>query len=527
MPTPSPQPRVVVIGAGPGGLAISVLLAQAGLSVTILERLPEVGGRTSALEADGFRFDLGSTFFSYPRALSRILAAIGRDLEAEVPMVRLDPLYRLVFGAGGELLATPDLARMGREIARLSPGDAANFPRFLDANRAKLAQLRPMMEGAFRDWRDLGKHLISPAMPRTMMHLRPWFSLEDEVARYFHDPRLRLAFSFQAKYLGMSAASCPSLFSILAFLEYEHGLSHPIGGCSAITRRLAEIAAEMGVAIRTDEPARAILFEGRRAVGVRTDRGVYPADRVVINADFARAMRRLVPEHLRRRWTDRRIDSKRYSSSTFMMYLGLEGIEDRLAHHTFYLAEDYRRNLRDIEVDHRLSDDPSLYVQNACPVDPSLAPPGMSTLQVLAPVTHMHPNVDWAREKGPFRALVLRQLRDRLGVADLERRIRFERVLTPQDWDVGHEIQRGATFNLAHVLGQLLHRRPRNRFEDLDGVYLVGGGTHPGSGLPVIFESARIGGRLLLESLGIDHDWIDAAGEGPARSAPTRESKAR
>jgi phytoene dehydrogenase-like protein len=280
---------------------------------------------------------------------------------------------------------------------------------------------------------------------------------------------------------------------------------------------LAEVAEEMGVTIRTGEPARQVVFEGRRAVGVRTDRGVLPADRVVINADFARAMQRLVPDRLRRRWTDARIAAKRHSGSTFMMYLGLEGLDDRLAHHTFYMAEDYRRNLREIEVEHRLSDDPSLYVQNACVTDPSLAPAGMSTLHVLAPVPHLHPNVDWRREAGRFRAVVLRQLRDRLGIEDLERRIRFEKVVTPRDWDHHYEVYRGATFGLVHQLRQLLLFRPRNRFEDLDGVYLVGGGTHPGSGLPVIFESARISARLLLESLEIDHDWIDA----PAAARPS------
>ena len=147
-----------------------------------------------------------------------------------------------------------------------------------------------------------------------------------------------------------------------------------------------------------------------------------------------------------------------------------------------------------------LSEDPSFYVQNACVTDPTLAPPGMSTLYVLVPVTHQHPNVDWAKERGPFRDLVLRQLRQ-VGIEDVESRIRFERVITPADWEQQHHVYRGATFNLAHNLGQMLHLRPRNRFEDLEGVYLVGGGTHPGSGLPVIFESARITSRLLLADL--------------------------
>jgi len=118
------------------------------------------------------------------------------------------------------------------------------------------------------------------------------------------------------------------------------------------------------------------------------------------------------------------------------------------------------------------------------------------------PVTHQHPNVDWTREKERFRALALSRL-SRIGIPDVERRIRYEKVVTPLDWDQEFEIHRGATFNLAHNLGQMLHLRPRNRFEDVDGVYLVGGGTHPGSGLPVIFQSALITARLMMEDLGV------------------------
>ena len=142
------------------------------------------------------------------------------------------------------------------------------------------------------------------------------------------------------------------------------------------------------------------------------------------------------------------------------------------------------------------------------PTDPNLAPPGHSTLYVLVPVTHQHPNVDWRRETESFRRRVLRQVRDRLGIDDLENRIIVERVVTPADWDQQYQIHLGATFNLTHNLGQMLHRRPHNRFEELEGVYLTGGGTHPGSGLPVIFESARIASRLLLEDFGQPSAWL-------------------
>jgi phytoene desaturase len=134
--------------------------------------------------------------------------------------------------------------------------------------------------------------------------------------------------------------------------------------------------------------------------------------------------------------------------------------------------------------------------------DSTLAPPGHSTLYVLLPVSNEHPNIDWSEERDRYRNVALTALA-KIGLTDLQARIRFERIVTPDDWSRKLGIYRGATFNLAHSLDQMLHLRPRNRFEDIDNMYLVGGGTHPGSGLPVIFESARISSNLLLRDLGI------------------------
>jgi phytoene desaturase len=197
-----------------------------------------------------------------------------------------------------------------------------------------------------------------------------------------------------------------------------------------------------------------------------------------------------------------------------MLYLGIEGRYD-LPHHTIHIAQDYERNLDEIENQHVLSADPSFYVQNACVTDSSLAPKGMSTLYILAPVSHQHANIDWSRDKAGFRKLLLQQVA-KAGYTHLEERIRFERVITPADWDTSYAIHQGATFNLSHNLAQLLHLRPQNRFEDLEGVYLVGGGTHPGSGLPVIFESARITSRLLLQDCGMEPSWNGTMDRAPS-----------
>ncbi len=498
--------HAVIVGAGPGGLAAALLLAKSGVKVTVVEKRDHVGGRTSTLEQDGFRFDVGPTFFLYPKVLKEIFAAAGYDLDAEVPMTRLDPQYRLVFGGGGELLATPNIEQMTKAIAAISPEDATRFHEFITRNRSKLAKFLPFLQSPFESWRDLAK----PEMLKLIPLLAPWRSLDNDLQMHFKDERIRLGFSFQSKYLGMSPFRCPSLFSILSFLEYEHGVFHPTGGCGGVTRAMARMARELGVEILLNEPVERVLVENGKAIGVKTARRSLPADAVVVNADFAGAMRRMVPNHLRDRWTDEKLAKKDYSCSTFMMYLGIDGRYDDISHHTIYLADNYKQNLKDIEDLHKLSDNPSFYVQNASVTDETLAPEGQSTLYVLLPVTHESSKVDWAKETPRFRELALGQL-EKIGIKDVERRIRTERIMTPAGWQGEFDLYKGATFSMAHSLKQMLHLRPHNRFEDIDQMYLVGGGTHPGSGLPVIFESARITSRLLLDDLKMEPQWDTTA----------------
>jgi len=366
--------RVAIVGAGPGGLASAMLLAKAGVDVTVYESRDCVGGRSSTIAGPTgvgtFRFDMGPTFFLYPRVLSDIFTACGRRLEDEVDLIRLDPQYHLVFEAGGDIQATGDMTRMAAEVARFSPADAAALPRFMSDNRKKLQVFRPVLENAFNSMRDL----MRPEVMKGLSHLRPHRSVDSDLGTYFRDERVRLAFSFQSKYLGMSPFRCPSLFTILSFMEYEYGVYHPRGGTGAVMAAMARVARSLGVKVKLAEPVEDILFEGKRAVGVRTRDGEARYDALVIGSDFAQTMTRLVPDAIRRRWSDRKIATKKFSCSTFMMYLGIEGTIPDLSHHTIYLAEDYRRNIAEIEAGLAPAS-PSFYVQNASSPTRPLRPP--------------------------------------------------------------------------------------------------------------------------------------------------------
>jgi phytoene desaturase len=497
------QPTVAIIGAGPGGLASALLLAKSGVKVTVFERSKQVGGRNKVFEKDGYKFDLGPTFFHYPEVIEDIFKAIGLDAHEELKLQRLEINYRLIFGQGGLLDCTSNVEEMCERITELSgEKNATAFRRYLEDNRKKLNYSKECLQ---EPWFGLSD-LVSKRAIRVSKVLRPRRSVAKDLMKLFDDERLMLAMSFQTKYLGMSPFNCPSLFTMLAFLEYEYGIFHPLGGLGNVSARMGEIARDMGVEFRMEEAVTEVIMDKKVIKGVVTKSGPFYADKVVMNADFAQGMTTLFPDKRRKKWSNKKIDSKKYSCSTFMLYLGVNKKFDDLPHHQIYASENYVGNLEDIEKHHRLTwDDPSVYVQNACVTDPQMAPEGCSTVYALIPVSHIHENIDWNKEKGPFREKILDQIETKLGFKGLREHIVSELVITPEDW--GEHCYRGAVFNLAHGLDQMLWKRPKNEFDEIKNLYLVGGGTHPGSGLPVIYESARISSKLLLDSLGIRPDW--------------------
>ena len=219
-------------------------------------------------------------------------------------------------------------------------------------------------------------------------------------------------------------------------------------------------------------------------------------DAVIVNADFGHAMTHLVPEGVLRKYTPARMRQKRFSCSTFMLYLGLD-TRYELPHHSVFFAKDYRRNVVEIFGRGRLSEDFSFYVHNPSLRDPTLAPPGQSAVYVLVPAPNLRGVTTWRDEAPRLRERVLEALETRAGMTDLRRHIVAEKVVTPLDWEQDYHVYAGATFNLAHDIPQMLYLRPRNRFEELEHCYLTGGGTHPGSGLPTIYQSGLIAANLI------------------------------
>ncbi|MER2031137.1 MULTISPECIES: phytoene desaturase family protein [Exiguobacterium] len=491
--------RVAVIGAGPGGLACALLLAGKGVDVTVYEKQTQVGGRTSAVKLGDYTFDRGPTFLNMPHILENVFHEAGLRLEDYLDLKALDPMYTLYFKGGTEeFTMTTDRDRMKEAIERQFPGNGEGYDRFMAEQALKLGKLMPILQTRHDRLTDYLSPRVLTALPRLSLGR----SLYDVLSDYFTSEELKYSFTFQAKYLGMSAWECPGGFSILSYMEHAYGVHHPIGGMHQVPLAMQRAIEELGGTVQLGAGVEQLILNGKAVEGVILESGQHELfDEVIIGADFAHAMNHLVPEGVLKKWSRPKIDRKKFSCSTFMLYLGVNRTFDA-PHHTIYFAEDYEKNVREMTQTLELSDDFSFYVQNPSVIDPTLAPEGKSAMYVLVPVPNNYSELDWSIEGPKLRRRVLDALETRSPYQGIEAAIEVEEMFTPDDWEA-MGIHQGATFNLGHQLTQMMYFRPHNQFEELDHLYLVGGGTHPGSGLPTIFESARITAELVLKKEGV------------------------
>ncbi|MCQ8104246.1 phytoene desaturase family protein [Methylomonas sp. SURF-2] len=488
-----PQSKhIIIVGAGPGGLCAGMLLSQRGFKVSIYDKNSEVGGRNRAIRMNGFTFDTGPTFLLMKGVLDEMFALCERRSEDYLQFLPLNPMYRLVYD-DRELNVFSDRDNMRAELLRVFDEGADGYGRFIENERNRFNALYPCITrdysslASFFSW-DLLKALPWLAFPKSVFN---------NLGQYFNQEKMRLAFCFQSKYLGMSPWDCPALFTMLPYLEHDYGIYHVAGGLNRIAQAMAAVILENGGEIHTDSPVQSLLIENGATKGVKLQTGAtVRGDEVIVNADFAHAMTRLVAPGELRKYGHEAMEKREYSCSTFMLYLGLDKQYD-LPHHTIVFAKDYTSNIRNIFRNKTLTEDFSFYVQNASVSDASLAPAGKSALYVLVPMPNNDSGLDWPAHCQNVREQVLDTLGARLGLSDIRAHIECEKIITPQNWETDEHVYKGATFSLSHKFSQMLYWRPHNRFEELDNCYLVGGGTHPGSGLPTIYESARISSNLI------------------------------
>ena len=481
------RPHAIVIGSGFGGLAAAVRLGARGYRVTVLEKLDAPGGRAYAFRQDGFVFDAGPTIVTAPFLFEELWELCGKRFADDVALKAMDPFYRIRFHDGAHFDYCGDPERMRAEVARFSPDDVEGYERFQrETETVFRIGFEELGHVPFARLTDMLRVLPD------LVRLQGYRSVYGMVAKYIRDPRLRVVFSFHPLLVGGNPFAVTSVYTLINHLERKWGVHFAMGGTNALVRGLAGLIADQGNLIRCNAEVAEILLEGRRAVGVKLRSGeTLAADVVVSNADTAWTYKHLLPQRARRRWRDRKLERARYSNGLFVWYFGTNRRYEEVLHHTILLGPRYRGLIRDIFRNKVLAEDFSLYLHRPTATDPSLAPQGCDTFYALSPVPHLDSGTDWAVAAEAYRRQVEAYLEAAL-LPGLSKAVVSQRMMTPADFQTRLLSYKGAGFGMEPVLTQSAWFRPHNASEDIERLYIVGAGTHPGAGLPGVLSSARI-----------------------------------
>jgi phytoene desaturase len=480
------RPHAIVIGSGFGGLAAAIRLGARGYRVTVLEQLDAPGGRAYVFRQDGFTFDAGPTIITAPFLLEDLWRLCNRRFSDDVELRALQPFYRIRFHDGSWLDCSDDERDMQQQIDRLAPGDFPGYQNFLRASEAIFdVAFQQLAHKSFESWKDMLR--LVPQLVR----LRSYRNIYSLVSSFVKSPKLRFALSFHPLFVGGNPFTTTSIYGLIAFLERRWGVHFAMGGTGRIVTGMAKLIEGQGGTIRYNARVTRICTIGQRATGVALNSGErLDSDIVVSNADFAITYRDLLPD-TRRRWSNEKISGAQYSMSLFVWYFGTSKQFADVPHHTILVGPRYRELLEDIFERKVLAEDFSLYLHRPTATDPSLAPAGCDAFYVLSPVPHLQSGTDWQAMSDRYRQAIAKHL-DATVLPGFERFIVTSRVMTPLDFRDRLSAEHGAAFSLAPSLLQSAWFRPHNRSEDIENLFLVGAGTHPGAGVPGVLSSARV-----------------------------------
>lgn len=479
---------MVVIGSGFGGLAAAIRTQAKGYQVTLLEMRDKPGGRAYVYEDQGFTYDAGPTIVTVPFILTELAEVAGRKIEDYVQIVPCDPYYRIYFEDGRQFDYRGEQKALEAEIARFNPDDVEGYRRFLKYSEA-------IFDRAFTDLADHSFHTFWEMIKVApdLMRLRADKSAFAKVGEFIKDPCLRQVFTFEPLLIGGNPLRASAIYTMIHYLEKTWGVHFAMGGTGALVQGLVKLFQDIGGTLELNAKVETIEVQQGQVQGVRTvDGRHFPAEIVISNGDVANTYRKMIDPSHRRKWTDRRIERMRYAMSLFVIYFGTNRTYEHLPHHSIILGPRYEGLLQDIFDKRVVAEDFSVYLHAPTRTDPSLAPPGCECFYVLSPVPHLGGGQDWDAIKEEYADRILASLEKDHLVPDLRKHLVSKLIFTPKDFETELDAYMGSAFQFEPTLTQSAWFRPHNKSEDVNGLYFVGAGTHPGAGLPGVISSAKV-----------------------------------
>lgn len=493
----SDKKTAIIIGAGIGGIATSIYLARKGFAVSVYEKNATPGGRCSQVVREGHRFDLGATIYLMPEIYRKEFESLGMTTNKLFETTPLETLYKIYFEDGFDLAFTTDKTKLREQLENIEKGSFENSQK-LQREGYRLFELA-IEKLIGKNFYRLSE-FITVKNAILLIRLKTYVRHMTYIRRFFRNQHLRHAFTFQNIYVGQNPYTAPALFSMIPAAELTEGSLSPVGGMFAVTQRLVSEAENLGVRFIYNEPVVKIKTEGKIATGIILRNGsVIKASVIIANADLPYVYRELLPD----KKPSNRLDRLQYSCSAIVLHWGLDKVYHQLGHHSVFLSDSYRNNLRKIFRDQSLSDRPSFYIHAPARSDSSAAPAGQDTLSVIIPAGHLNERKpqDWNELKDKARNYVIERLKKQ-GLTDIEEHIKFEFSYLPRTWESLFSLTKGATFgSLGHNIFQMGYFRPHNRHRKYKNMYFTGGSTHPANGIPLVLISARLTSERIFKEM--------------------------
>ncbi|MFD0958428.1 phytoene desaturase family protein [Paenibacillus chungangensis] len=479
--------RVVIIGAGLGGLSAAISLAARGFEVIVLEQQAEAGGKLQRMERNGYRFDRGPSTITMPHVFHRLFSSVGRQLADYVRLERLEPSTRNLFADGHAVDFTSDLTAMEEQIARYSPKDARMYRSFMTESK----RLYDTSESLFLN--RLLHHWRAKADMRLLaglLSVRPTTNYQSLLSRYFTHPNTLAMLGRYATYVGSSPYQAPAIFAMLPYLEQQLGVYSVRDGTYELVAAMRKLAEELGVLFHFGCKVTSINSSKGRVTGVSSDCGDYSAELVIANGDVLSAASQLLTERQRPSLRDRRMKKLEPSLSGYAMVAGVRKVYDQLLHHTVFFPEGYGSEFDDIFRRKRLPTEPAIYVCHSGHSQTGMAPEGCSNLFLLANAPYVTEENRHMLTGEDYGERLLLQL-ERAGLQGLTALLDYKQIYTPVQLEADTSAYRGGIYGISSNSARQTFFRPSNR-GDLDGLWFVGGTTHPGGGTPLVTLSGML-----------------------------------